>query len=88
MPLILLILRLLLGWISPTWNESVPLAVRRDGRLVNRLEPSEDATLGNQRLGNQSKGSPRATGLLSLLWRAIVRAVRSFSRGRVGPGGD
>ena len=93
MPLILLILRLLLGWISPTWNESVPLAVRRDGRLVNRLEPSEDPPLGNQqlgnqRLGNQSKGSQRASGLLSLLWRAIARALRSFSGGRVGPGGD
>ena len=83
MPLILLIMRLLLGWISPTWNESVPLAVRRDGRLVNRLEPS-----GDPPLGNQSKGSQRASGLLSLLWRAIMRAVRSFPGGREWPGGD
>jgi hypothetical protein len=37
MNLILLLLRLLLGPLAPSWNEGVPLAVRRDGRLQNRL---------------------------------------------------
>jgi hypothetical protein len=81
MPLILMILRLLFGWIAPSWNESVPLAVRRDGRLVNRLEPPDEGPADGQ----------RAPGPLSLLWRAIVRAAGRLcrgdsSRGRSGPG--
>ena len=74
MPLILLILRLLFGWIAPSWNESIPLAVRRDGRLVNRLEPRDDEPADGE----------RAPGPLSLLWRAIVRVASRLRRG--GPG--
>ncbi len=79
MPLILLILRLLFGWISPSWSDGVPLAVRRDGRLENRLQPREDLPAGGE----------RAPGPLLILWRAIGRALGrlgrgSFSRGRAG----
>ena len=79
MPLILLILRLLFGWISPSWSDSVPLAVRRDGRLVNRLEPQEDLPADGE----------RAPGPLLILWRAIGRALGRFrsggaNRGRAG----
>ncbi|MCI0362034.1 MAG: hypothetical protein L0211_26425 [Planctomycetaceae bacterium] len=77
MPLILLILRLLFGWIAPWWNESVPLAVRRDGRLVNRLQPQ----------GVEPAESERAPGPLLLLWRAIVRALTRFRGGSSRPPG-
>ena len=76
MPLILVILRLLFGWIVPSWNESVPLAVRRDGRLVNRLEPQDEGPADGE----------RAPGPLSLLWRAIVRAAGRLCRGRSSRG--
>jgi hypothetical protein len=74
MQFILLILRLLFGWITPSWNESVPLAVRRDGRLVNRLEPQ----------GIEPADGERAPGPLLLLWRAIVRVATRFRRGGHG----
>ena len=77
MPLILLILRMLFGWISPSWSDSVPLAVRRDGRLVNRLEPQEDLPADGE----------RAPGPLLILWRAIGRALGRFCRGGAGGGG-
>lgn len=65
MPLILVILRWLFGWMSPSWNDSVPLAVRRDGRLVNRLEPRQELPANGE----------RAPGPLLTLWRAIGRAL-------------
>jgi hypothetical protein len=76
MPLILVILRLLFGWNHPSWNESVPLAVRRDGRLVNRLEPREDLPAEDKRV----------PGPLLILWRAIGRAVSRLCGGRTRSG--
>jgi hypothetical protein len=71
MNLLLLVLRLLLGTLAPSWNESVPLAVRRDGRLQNRLhrraEPHRD-------LEPQRDHEP-VGGVLSQVWKAVVRAV-------------
>jgi hypothetical protein len=76
MNLVLFILRLLLGTLAPSWNESVPLAVRRDGRLQNRLhrpvEPQDDRE--------------PAGGVLSQVWKAVVRAVGWVGR-RVWPTG-
>jgi len=65
MNLILLLLRLLFGPLAPSWNEGVPLAVRRDGRLQNRL-PSE---------AEPQPASEPAKGLLSLVWKAISQGV-------------
>jgi hypothetical protein len=76
MQLILLILRLLFGWNRPSWNESVPLAVRRDGRLENRLQPREDLPAEDK----------RAAGPLLILWRAIGRALGRLCGGGTPPG--
>jgi hypothetical protein len=65
MNLILLILRLLIGPLAPSWNEGVPLAVRRDGRLENRLhrpaEPQPD---------RQPAEAP-----WSLVWKLLTQGV-------------
>ncbi len=83
MNLVLLILRLLLGTLAPSWNESVPLAVRRDGRLENRLHrrglpPHEGAQPPHDRKPGVS--------VLSQVWKAVVRAACWVGR-RVWPAG-
>jgi hypothetical protein len=72
---ILLVLRLLFGWIAPSWHQSLPLAVRRDGRLVGRREPQ----------ANPPKNDRQARGPLSFLLRLVARAIgrlRGHKRGR------
>lgn len=74
---LLLFLRLLFGWIAPPWNEVVPLAVRRDGRLAGRrLEPPQDPPVQRE----------PTRGRLLLLWRAIVRAVGRWCCCQTGRG--
>ena len=83
MHLILVILRMLFGWVGPSWSDSVPLAVGRNGRLVGRVQRPEEPT-GDS---TQAQGS-QAPGLLSLLWRAVTRAAGWLVRrpsGRSGP---
>ena len=82
MNLVLLILRLLLGTLAPSWNESVPLAVRRDGRLQNRLHRR---ALPQHETQPQHDREP-AGGVLSQVWKAVVRAVGWVGR-RVWPAG-
>jgi hypothetical protein len=68
MSLILMILRLLFGWIRPSWDEALPLAIRRDGRLVSRPDP----------WNLPRRQPPPVIGQRTTLWRAIVRAVSQF----------
>ena len=70
MNLVLLILRLLLGTLAPMWNESVPLAVRRDGRLQNRLHRRTELPQIQPPHDRRRSG-----GVLSQVWKAVVRAV-------------
>ena len=65
MHLILVILRMLFGWVGPSWSDSVPLAVCRNGRLAGRVERPEEP----------AADSTQAPGLLTLLWRAVARAA-------------
>jgi hypothetical protein len=68
MSLILMILRLLFGWIRPSWDEALPLAIRRDGRLESRPSP-----------WREPRRQPRpAIGQRTTLWRAIVRACSQW----------
>ncbi len=65
MNLILLILRLLLGPLAPRFDDAVPLAVRRDGRVEQRLQrPSEETPV------REPAASP-----WSVAWKALLRAV-------------
>lgn len=88
MHLVLLILRLLLGTLAPSWNESVPLAVRRDGRLQNRLH--RRAEFPRTQLphdGGQPPHDRKPVGsVLSQIWKAVVRAVGWVGR-RAWPSG-
>jgi hypothetical protein len=65
MNLILLILRLLFGPLAPRWDEAVPLVIRRDGRVHQRLEQTAEEPSDRRPTVNP----------WSCVWRSLVRAV-------------
>lgn len=74
MNVILLLLRILLGPLAPSWNEGVPLAVRRDGRLQNRPRPEAPP--------RRDRKPPRGSiqGPLLIVWKALSRAAGRAGR--------
>jgi hypothetical protein len=75
MSLILMILRLLFGWIRPSWDEALPLAIRRDGRLESRPDP-----------WSMPRRQPRpAIGQRTTFWRAMLRALGHWYSYWFGP---
>jgi hypothetical protein len=75
MNVILLLLRILLGPLAPSWNEGVPLAVRRDGRLQQN-RPGPEAPPWRDR--KPPRGSYH--GPLLIVWKALLRAAGRAGR--------
>ena len=87
MELWLVILRLLVDRLAPSWDGSVPLAVRRDGRLQNqprRKFPSDQAQMpGEPQLDRRGAAGPIAGAWKSLV-QGLLRAVATLTRVAAG----